>query len=362
VKTRRTKLVSSLATGLLVIFCAGCTSLTIPEHPVDLRGDGMIRAKGDKFTSIVKIGASGSFSMSGSAPGEGRQRASGKGSMGTTIESQFEVTEASEGKATELRVTNVKQPTQVKFSLSVTGERPLNEVNKIPGAFDGEEYTLKKNENGWTAGPFYQLHGLFSVPDLFPEKKVKAPHKWSWKPAAGLLERLMADGSFNTGDIPDEINLDEVNLEVELHFKGMTQYNGENCAVINVKLSGQWLSLTEPLRGKITISGSGKIYRSLDSYQNLKVDSSVRIRANVNAREDGGSMSANGSASASYRESKEMTHKAEPAPKKPDAESKEQAEPSPKKQTLNRKRKLDLLPKIQRASKAEQFARLSGLS
>ena len=281
----------------------------------------MARNKGDKYVVSSELKASGSMNVRAYDPRQGSQRGSMKGSGNSTLTADFEVSEISKGKVSQLQVTNVKQPTYFKMSMSGMGEPSQNEESNEPGKFDGNDYILKREADEWTGGPFRQLHGFLSHSNILPKEKVEVGHKWKWSPDDGLMHDSLGKIARDA-----QVDLDDLNLEVEFQFKGLREYKGENCAVIKINLSGEQ-DPPSPASGKFTYSGSGEIYRSLDSYQNLKVDSSIRMKVTAKIKQRGASASVGGSAYLSYRESNTVTHRAKPVP----AKMNDKTEPSPEK-------------------------------
>ncbi|MFP6893426.1 MAG: hypothetical protein VCA18_06720 [Opitutales bacterium] len=316
--TRRTQFISSMATGFLTILYAGCASLTIPEHPVDLRGDGMVRAKGDKMVMRSERKISGSLSMSGFNPGQGRIKGGVRFSGTRSNNAELEVTKVNgEGKAIELRASKIMQPYSARFTATAQGQtEKKNDGGE--GSQHGEEYTMENDGSDWER-PFAALQGVFASPKLFPGEKISVGHKW--KPKDDLLEDILEAMPDMSGSVREAMPDDDFDIEATFKFKGLKEYHGENCAVIDIDISG---SGKDPdSNAKITISGGGEIYRSLDSCRNLKTRLKINIKSSGSMRQRGVSMYVSLSLSMSVSEKEEMIHKVEPDPGKTDAESKE---------------------------------------
>ena len=317
-KTRLTHFISIIAIGFLFIFCPGCASLTIPERPVDLRGEGMVRAKGDKIAVSSKLAVSGSLSVSGYAPGQGSMKGSGRFSGARSNDTEIEVTEVNgEGRVTELYAFKIMQPYSLKARVSAQG-KTQNMDDEGEGSQHGNEYTMENDKGEWDS-PFAALQGIFADPNLFPEKKIPGGHMW--KPEGDLFEDILEA----VPDMPGQargMKPDGVDVEVIFKFKGLKEYRGENCAVIDIDVSGGGKDPNS--NAKLTVTGDGEIYRSLDSCRNLKAWTKVRIKGGGTERQGGARMSVSISMAISIKEKEEMIHKADPVPGKTDAESKEQ--------------------------------------
>lgn len=318
-KAGQTHFIFIITTGLLIVFNTGCASLIIPEQPVDLRGDGMVRAKGDKFAVNSERKVSGHISMSGFIPGQGRIKGGGRISGNRLNNAELEVTEVNgEGKATELRASKIKQPYSAGFTATAQGQTK-SENDEGEGSQHGKEYTMENNEGDWER-PFAALQGIFAAPNLFPEEKISGGHKW--KPKDDLLEDILEAMPDMSGNVREAMSDDNFDIKVTFKFKGLKEFHGENCAVIDIGFSG---SGNDPdSNAKITISGGGEIYRSLDSYRNLRARTKVRMKASGTERQRGARMTFSVSVTISISEKEEMIHKVEPVPDKADAESKEQ--------------------------------------
>jgi len=317
VKTRLTHFISIFAIGLLFIFCPGCASLTIPEHPVDLRGKGMVRAKGDKLAVSSELAVSGSLRVSGYAPGQGSMKGGGSFSGAKSNSAELEVAEVDgEGKSTKMRASKIKQPYSLKARVSAQG-KTQNMDDEGEGSQHGEKYTMENNGGAWDS-PFAALQGIFADPNLFPEKKILGGHKW--KSEGDLFEDILEA----IPDMPGQargMKPDGVDVEVTFKFKGLAEYKGESCAVIDIDVSGGGKDPNS--NAKLTVTGDGEIYRSLDSFRNLKAWTKVRIRGGGTERQRGVRISASISMTISINEKEVMIHKAQHVPRIPGAEVKE---------------------------------------
>ena len=104
-----------------------------------------------------------------------------------------------------------------------------------------------------------------------------------------------------------------LNVNVVFNFVKFTEFKGEYCAVIEISIPKTEKTIQ---RASVTVFGSGRIYRSLDSYRNLKGQVTITMSANQSQRQrtpaGTANLSMNISASYEINEKEEVLSKPEP--------------------------------------------------
>ena len=116
---------------------------------------------------------------------------------------------------------------------------------------------------------------------------------------------------------PGGATMPNLNVNVVFNYAKFTEFKGEDCAVIEISIP----KTVKIIQGaSVTVFGSGNIYRSLDSFRNLKGQVTITMSANQSQRQrtptGTASLSMNISASYEINEKEEVLSKAEP-PKAP---------------------------------------------
>ena len=112
---------------------------------------------------------------------------------------------------------------------------------------------------------------------------------------------------------PGGASMPSLNVKVAFKYIKYTEFKGEKCAVIEIDIPRP----QQTVQGaRMTVSGSGIIYRSLDSYRNMKGQVKVTISANQSQRQrtpaGTANLSMNISASYEINEKEEVLSKPEP--------------------------------------------------
>ena len=310
-KIQTTQFFPVLATTVFIVGCAS-NDISAPQGGVDLTGTGMTRAKGTIVRVTIEKVAHGSARGSINIP---RQRAkSGSASFTGTSESSanIEIQNGKKGKSTEIIISKIQQKENLKsrkIGSLFTGAGTSDGLRK--GPLDGKEFTLKIRENGSWGHPFESYRGFLGNPEFFPKGKVSVGHKWFQPNFVSKVIRAMPESR------PGGATMPNLNANVVFNYVKFTEFKGEDCAVIEISIP----KTEKTIQGaSVTVFGSGKIYRSLDSFRNLKGQVTVTMSANQSQRQrtptGTASLSMNISASYEINEKEEVLSKAEP-PKAP---------------------------------------------
>jgi hypothetical protein len=307
---KKTKLTLFVTVHAAALFMGGCASSNIPapEGGVDLVGSGMTRAKGEVVRVSIEKVARGSARGSVNIPRQRGKSGSASFSGTSEISANIEVLDGGKGKTTELKISKIEQEEKLKSSMSgsiFTGAGTPDGVRK--GPLHGKEYTLKKSESGSWGHPFDSFRGFLGNPELFPKEKVSVGHEWYHSDFVSRVVRAMPESR------PGGATMPSLNVKVAFKYIKYTEFKGEKCAVIEIDIP----RTQQTVQGaRITVAGSGIIYRSLDSYRNLKGQVKVAISANQSQRQrtpvGTASLSMNLSASYEINEKEEVISKPEP--------------------------------------------------
>jgi len=306
-KIKTTQFVPVLANTLFIIGCAS-NDIPAPQGGVDLAGTGMTRAKGTiirvTFEKVARGSARGSINIPRQRTKSGL--ASFTGTSGSSA--NIEIQDGHIGKSTEIKISKIKQEEELKSSKSgslFTGAGTPDGLRK--GPLDGKEFTLKVRENGSWGYPFESYRGFLGNPEFFPKGKVSIGHKWFQPNFVSKVIRAMPESR------PGGATMPNLNVNVVFNYVKFTEFKGEDCAVIEISIP----KTVKTIQGaSVTVFGSGKIYRSLNSYRNLMGQVKITMSANQSQRQrtpaGTASLSMNISANYEINEKEEVLSKPKP--------------------------------------------------
>jgi hypothetical protein len=270
-KTKLPLFVTVLAAAL---FGVGCTSITIPDEPINLRAG---KARENTSISMQQEGGwrySTRFSASAKSRDssiriKGPSRHSGNGRINANYESSAQLHPKVDSK---LIISEIKGATSLYINASgSSGFTPRypnghqREIFPLAGLKVNAEknngrwdYTSQKGDSSLDDKTRMIFENFWNNTDILPEEAVKAPHTWK-KNIDDLFESFRGDG------IREAIPRDLSRLEMEFKFVGIKEYKGQNCAVIKISVNEPYNQNHDEIDviGNFTIKG--EIIRSLDS-------------------------------------------------------------------------------------------------
>jgi hypothetical protein len=304
-----------MKTKLLVLMfgliSAGCSSLSVPSEPVDIRGEDTLE-NGDLIQ--VKYSQYMGTSQSSSASGGGQRQSDSMAAKGSsTLQAMIRIMAMSDHQVTQFQIRDISGEERFRVTKPVrkseVGKNPISSL-VINAKKSGTSWIYTRVGGGHLTRAqrteLIKLEKQFvQRRSIFPEGKVAANHTWTLdgKVAMEFYESLGVAKNAGTDEF---IKNSGSSPKFSLTFKGLRELNGESCAVVDFTALGRGSMSEQGLAMSFDLSAKGQIFRSLSSYRNLKVDHRMTASASGGGFKQGVSVRLKSSTSAggSYSEAK----------------------------------------------------------